>query len=146
MEYYWKLTQHDGTVTDIPPAVVPIVKRRMTDGQAINLKTMSIPANQIKSFRISERPFTETLLLEESAGVFGEPLINPDGTMVYKWVKKGVPQDKWNKFYSPNAAYKKLAEENSMVIIAFKLPVHSINQLITPYCTDEEINRLNKSY
>lgn len=144
MEYYWQITQHDGTTTDIPPDKVDVVKRRMIDGLPINLKTMTIPTNQIRSFRISERPFTSTVLLEESAGVFGEPLNNPDGSIVYRWVKKGVPQDKWNKYYSPNVAYKKLAEENSMVIVAFKLPVHTINQLMTPYCTDEEVNRINK--
>jgi hypothetical protein len=116
----------------------------MAEGQPINLKTMSIPANQIKSFRISERPFTDTLLIEEAAGVFGEPLHNPDGSMVCRWVKKGVTQDRWNKYYSPNVAYKKLGEENSMVIIAFRLPVHEINQLNTPYCTEQEVNRINK--
>lgn len=145
MEYYWKLTQYDGTEVDLPPAIVPIIKRRMTSGEPINLKTATIPVNQIKSFRISERPFLDTPLLEEAAGVFGEPL-EQNGDMVVRWVKKMVPQDKWNKYYSPNVAYRKLGEENSMVIVAFRLPVHQINQMLTPYCTDAEVNKLNKAY
>ena len=144
MEYYWLLTQHDGTETEIPPQAVAHVKRKMASNQPINLKTATIPINQIKSFRITERPFSDVHLLEEAAGAFGEQMLNEDGSMVIRWVKKAVPQDKWNKLYSANIAYKKLGEENSMVIVAFKVPVHLINQSITTYCTDDEVNILNR--
>lgn len=118
----------------------------MADNLPINTKTMSIPAHQIKSFRICEKPYTSTPLLEEVAGVFKEAMHNDDGSMIYRWVKKGVTQDKWNKYYSPNVAYKKIGDENNMVIIAFKLPVHLINASVTPYCTEQEVNIINKLY
>lgn len=146
MTYYWELIQHDGTRIEIPPELVDVVKRRMTDNLPINTKTMSIPAHQIKTFRITEKPYGTSFLLEEVAHAFNEQIENSDGSMVSRWVKKGVTQDKWNRYYSPNVAYKKLGEEGAMVIVAFFLPIHLIDANLVQYCTDEEVNKINRKY
>lgn len=141
-DYYWELVEREGTVTKIPPDAVEVVKRRMEQGQPINLKTRSIPANQITSFHISEKPFSATPLIEQVAKAFNEPLINDEGEVQARWVKKLVPSNKWEKFYAPSG-YKFLGEENGMVWVAFILPSHLIDATATPYCTSEEIAKLN---
>ncbi len=143
MDYYWELIQFDGTRLEIPPSMVDIIKKRMTDGQPINTRNMTIPVNQIKFFRITDKVFTDQVLLGEVAQAFNEPVLTEEGDIVCRWVKKTVTQTSWDKYYAPHG-YKKLADINGMITVALRLPLHQINQLATPYCTEEEIKLLEK--
>lgn len=141
--FYWELIQHDGTRLEIPPNGVDVIKRRMEQGQVIHTAhSGSIPANQIKTFRPTEKPFTDMALLESASQAFNEPVYTEDGILA-RWVKKQVPQSKWDKYYAPTG-YRKLHDMNGMVTVAFRLPVHQINQLVTPYCSSDEVKMLTK--
>lgn len=143
MEFYWELEQFDGTTTEIPPQAVETIKRRLNDKDMINLKTMSIPANQVKSFKQTSKRYTDQLLIEDVARAFDEPILNADGSIVSKWVKKDVTQNEYNKFYAPSG-YKKLTSDGNMVTVAFRLPVHSVDMQKLEYCTDDEVEQLTK--
>lgn len=144
-DYYWELAQYDGTVTPIPPEAVDAVKRRWDAGQPIHLSKsgISIPASQIKSFRQSTRPANQPALLESAAAAFNEPVLNPDGSVVCRWVKKVVPQHQY-KYYGAHAAYKKLAEDGATVTVAMFLPVETIDLNKVDYCSAEETAQLER--
>lgn len=141
--YYWELILFDGTTTLIPPAASDLIKKRWDDGQPIHLSTGSVPANQIKSFKPTDKPFTQTKLIEDVSQAFNEPLLNNDGSIVFRWVKKAVTREKYNKHYSNVPSYRFL-NDDGMVTIAFRLPVHMIEQTITPYCDEQEIKVLTQ--
>lgn len=141
-EFYWELIQHDGTVIEIPPAGVDVVKRRMANGEPINTKTAIIPANQIKTFRQMGKQFNPQPLLEAAAQAFDEPVVNDDGSVASKWVKKPVTQREYAKHFSNIPAYRKLADENNVVVVAFRLPVHQINYQTLEECTEQEVQQL----
>lgn len=142
-EFYWELIQHDGTRLEIPPSGVESIKRRMDNGQPIHTAhSGSIPSNQIKAFRPTEKPFSDQLLIEEVAQAFDEPIMEGESVQA-RWVKKHVTQNKWEKFYSPSG-YKILRQENGMVVVGFRVPTHLINPSVTPYCNEQEITLLNK--
>lgn len=145
MEFFWLLKTRDGKEIMIPPAGVEVVKRRMKDGQPINTRTSSIPAAQIVSFDITDKPFTTQPLLEAAAHAFNEPEYNEDGSIVSRWVKKQVTHDRWNKYYSHHP-YRKLADDGAMMVVAFKLPIHQVDPNVVDYCTTEEIVEINKRY
>lgn len=146
MEFYWELIQHDGTRIEFPPSAADVIKRRWDKGLPIHTKfSGSIPHNQIKAFRPTDKPYSTQPLLEEVAGVFHEPVVNPDGSIACRWVRKAVTQDKWNRHYSAVPGYKKLRDEQGMTLIAMFLPIHEINVNLTPYCTDDEVNQLTGS-
>lgn len=144
-EFYWELVQHDGTRLEIPPGKdVETIKKRMQDGQPINTRSMVVPVNQIKFFRMTDRPFSTQPLLDAAAQAFNEPVLNDDGSIAVKWVKLHATQSKWEKFYAPSPGYKQLPSENGMAVVAFKKPIHEIDVSITPYCSDEEVLLLIK--
>lgn len=146
MEYFWELITRDGTRFEVPPNGVQVIKRRMDSHDPINFRTASVPYAQIEHFRVTDKPFTTQRLLDDVAQAFGEEQINEDGSIQTRWVKKTVTQDRWNKYFGANSAYRKLGEENGMVQIGFRLPTHLVDQLATPYCTEEEINKLTQKY
>lgn len=142
-DYMWELITFEGTRFEIPPDAVDMVKRKMGNREPINTRNETIPSNQIKTFRKTDKPHSPQLLIEDVARAFDEPMLTEDGSIQTKWVKKAVTQERWNRHYSHHP-YKKLREENGMLLIAFKLPVHLINQSLTPYCTDDELNILQQ--
>jgi hypothetical protein len=144
MEYYWELIQHDGTRLEIPPNHVDTIKKRMTDGLPINTRSMTIPVNQVKYFRLTDKPFQTQNLLAEVAHAFNEPVVDEDGSIVCRWVKKQVTQQSFVKYYAPNG-YRRLQDDGTMVTIAYRSPIHQIDQLSTPYCTVNEISQLERS-
>lgn len=142
-EYYWELIQFDGTRIDIPPEHVETIKRRMASGEPINTKTMSIPANQIKTFRRSEKRYGEQKILEAVAQAFKEPMINKDQSVSSKWVKKEITNAKYDSYYAKQPSYRKLSSESEMTTIAFKLPVHLITDEVEE-CNNDEVLKLEK--
>jgi hypothetical protein len=144
MDFYWELIQKDGTIIEIPPDAVDVVKRRWEQGLPIHTKHQgSIPPSQISAFRPTEKPATSQPLLEEVAQAFNEPVINDDESIAVKWVKKRVTQNKWDKYYGPTG-YKKLGDENGMVTVAFRLPIHQVDPQLLQYCDESEIRQLER--
>lgn len=143
--YYWILKYGDykdlKTVM-IPPSAVETVKHRWDNGEPIHTTNGSIPANQIREFERSDRRYTEQPLLESAAQAFHEAIVNPDESVQTKWVKKNVTNNKWDKYYSANPAYRRLGEFNGMVSIAFQVPTHLIDPTAVDYCSDSDITTL----
>lgn len=142
-EYFWELVQRDGTITLIPPAGVELVKKRMANKDPINTRTETIPYAQIDHFRVTDKPFSSQTLLEAAARAFNDPQIT-EGGIKARWVKKTVTAANYAKHYSNIPAYRKLADEGPMVVIAFRLPVHSIDPESMSYCTEDEIDKLGR--
>ena len=140
-EYYWDLTLQDGTVIPIPPVGVPVVNRKMVVREPIKTTTMTIPFSDIKSFRQSSKRFSNLPLLDQAAIAFGEPVFNEDGAVKVRWVKKQVTQMEYNKYYA-KGSYQKLGNEEGMVTVAFRLPLHKINLTKVQHCTNEEVKTL----
>lgn len=141
-KYYWELVQKDGTVIYIPPEAVEVVKRRWNEGQPIHTSQGSVPSSQIKHFRPTDKPHGEQPLLEAAAQAFNEPVINPDGSIDSRWIKRRVPHQLFNRQYANIPAYRKIGEEAGLVVMAYRLPVHLINVQETQPCTEEEIRIL----
>ncbi len=140
--FYWELAQRDGTLLDIPPNLVPEIKKRMDSGQVIHTNSMSIPISEVKYFRQTEKPYSTVPLIEAAARAFREPMYAQDGSIKVKWVKKEVPGRVFAKRYSQIPAYRKLDEEGGMVMVAFKLPIHQIDHSLLQECTTEEVREL----
>lgn len=142
-EYYWELVLRDGTKYDIPPAAVPVVKRRMEAHDPINLKTASIPYAQIEHFRITSKAFDTQPLLEAASQAFNEPIYTEDGSIQARWVKKLVTQREYSKAYTHG--YRRLGDENGMVVVAWRQPLHSIDNSVTQDCDEGEVQKLESN-
>jgi hypothetical protein len=140
--YYWEIVDYEGNVTYIPPDAVEKVRKKREAGLPIQTTSGDITPNQIKHFRVSNRPYNQVPLLEAVSEAFNEPLLNEDGSIVYRWVKKLVPSRLYQKHYSALPSYHSLGEQNGMAWIAFKQPVHQVNTNEVEYCTEDEIKRL----
>jgi hypothetical protein len=150
-EYYWELVQFDGTRLEIPPQAVATVRQKLEAGEPISTRSMVIPSNQVKSFRKTDKPYTDQKLIEEAAQAFKEPIYTEVeyAGMKYtavkaRWVKQKVTQRKWDSWYAPSS-YKRIGDaEDGMVTIAYVLPVHSIDLTQVQYCTPEEVAKLER--
>lgn len=142
MEFYWELKTYDGQSIEIKPSSVDVVRRRIKAGEPINTTTTTIPAKQVQSFRQTDKRYIDQRLLDSAAQAFKEPQITTTGEVTAKWVKKLVTNDKYNRFYSANPAYRKLGDVNGMTEIAFILPVHLIDVNNVSYLTAEEEHML----
>ena len=140
MKFYWELVQHDGTTLDVPPDLVATIKSRMEQKLVINTTSMAIPANQIKYFRKTSKVYTDQPLIESASQAFREPLLNEDGSIQAKWVKKPYTQREWAKLGSPG--YRRLPDEDGMVIGAFKQPIHQIDVAECTTLTEDEISKV----
>lgn len=147
MEFYWELkygSYDDLKSVMIPPAAVEVVKRRWDAGQAIHLSSGSIPANQIRSFEVTAKLFNQMSLIEDVARAFNEPMFDENGAMLCKWVKVNVTRNKYDKGLYANG-YKRLDENNGIITLAFRKPVHEINPVETPVCNEDEVRQLTGS-
>jgi hypothetical protein len=142
MEYFWELVQRDGTTTRIPPGAVDVVKKRLQANQPINTRTAVIPANEVKSFKQSNVPFGQQPLLDAVAHTFNEPVDGDDGGIVFRWVKKQITHDKWNRHYSNIPSYKFMFDDGNEVTMGYKLPIHLIDERMVTYCNDDDIVKL----
>ena len=143
MEYYWEIVKRDGSVVEVTPAAVETIRRRWDEGKAIHTRYETIPAHQIVDFRQTAKPYG-TPLLEAVAQAFNEPQFTPDGSVVARWVKKHVTTRDWAKHYSLSPGYKKLADEAGMVVVAFRLAVHDIDTAKVSYCSNDEVESLER--
>lgn len=144
VKYYWEIVEFDGTVTQIPPEAHDVIQRRWDNNQAIHTTNHSIPANQIKKFRITDKPYGEQPLLEAAAQAFRQPVYHEDA-VVARWVKRSVPQQMYNRRYAGIPAYRSLGENNGMIMMAFRVPVHLIDVAQQTECTEDEVHKLDKN-
>lgn len=142
MKFYWEIKTYDGMSIEIPPESVDIVKNWLSKGSPIKTTRAIIPANQVKSFSQTDKPYRGRLITETVSQIFNTPEYDEAGGILCRWVKKPVTKDKWDKYYSP-IGYKRIGEESGMTIIAFLLPVHLINPENVEYLTTEEIAKVS---
>jgi hypothetical protein len=152
MNYYWILSygmRDDLEHIYIPPNAVDEVKRKWDAGEPIHTTRGSVPARDIRSFEPSDKPYGDQKLLQAAAKAFNEPVVNTveDRGITYEsveaeWVKQVVTQRKWDKYYSGIPSYHKLADEGAYVVMAFRLPVHQVDERRTPKCSEQEVKSL----
>lgn len=152
MEYYWELVLKDGTKYEIPPKAVELVRKKMTAKEPINMRSAVIPFSEVKDFRQTEKRADLPPLIDDVARAFNEPQYTERVEHGIKytgvkaaWVKKRVTQERWNNYYSKTMD-KRIGEEDGMVVIAFVLPIHSIDFNEVQYCTQEEVEKLDKTW
>lgn len=143
-EFFWEIITKDGEVIDISPAGAPIIQKRLTNKDPINLKNQTIPFSEIKAFRETTKPYGIPLL-EGVAQAFRAPEFNENGEIAARWVKQRIPYREWAKHYSLVPGYKQLESDGSSVMIAFRKAMHEVNTAVTPYCTDQEIDMLTRT-
>lgn len=141
-EYYWELVRRDGTTVDIPPNAVETVQRRWDSKQPIHTTNGSIPYGDIQDFRKTSKLYGQRMLAEQAAQAFDEAIFTEDGSVQARWVKKEVSPHEYQKHYSAIPSYHRLADENEMVWVAFKLAVHDVDLARLQYCTQQEVNKL----
>ena len=139
---YWILKLWDGEEIKVKPDNVKLIQDKISTGEgAITTPNRSILVKNIRDFVESDDLYTDQKLIEDSARAFKEALINPDESVVIRWVKKDVTKRQWDKYYSQHIAYKKLNDSDSHVTIAWKQPVHLINpELMSELSQEDELN------
>lgn len=143
-EYYWELILKDNSRYEVPPTALELVQRKMKAHDAISLRTATVPYSEIQVFRQTDKVFNSQPLLEDVARAFDEPLIDSETSAVRsRWVKKKVTKRKWDSFYSSSPGYRHLDNDDGMVTVAFKLPVHQIDVNTTPYLSVDELDKLH---
>lgn len=143
MDFYWQLTQKDGTTILIPPEAVERVQHWMSAKEPILLKSAVIPYSEVKGFEATSKAYSNVPLLEEAAAAFKEPIFTEDGSMQARWVKKAVTQREYQNYFSKIPSYHKLDEDGARVWVAFLIAVHDIDHTRVDNCTDAESERLD---
>ena len=80
-------------------------------------------------------------LLENSARAFNEPIYNDDGSIRVKWVKRTITNREHKQLKT--GAYKRLSQENNHVTIAWRQPIHLINNNTMEELTSAEESSLS---
>ena len=140
---YWELILKDGESIDVRPEMATKVQKAIAERRPITTPTRSIVFSEIKDFRISDKPYSDQKLIEDAAQVFRDPIYNPDGSIQSCWVKRPVTKRKWDGFYRFHPSYRRLEEQESLVIIAFTSPLHQINYDYVQKVSPEEEERLS---
>ena len=146
MQFYWELELFDGSKIEVDPQYVKSIQSKMDKNQPIHTsRSGSIPAHQVKSFRPTDKVVGQTKMIgEATAEAFNEPILNEAGDSVMcKWVKKAVTHRNWENHYS-KIGYTRLDDENGMAVIAIFKPIHQIDTNVTPYCSSEQVEMLEK--
>jgi hypothetical protein len=143
IEYYWEIVTSEGLSFKIPPTNVDNINRKMTAKEPLVFKTATVQPWQVKSFHITDKPYNSVLLIEDVARAFGEPELNPDGSIVCKWVKRITTMDKWEKYYSKHRYYL-VGSDGAMATVAMFIPVHLIDTSETSPMTADEIIKVER--
>ena len=129
MEYYWHLETWEKEIIKVTPdpQKIKYIQDLISKGEGtITTPTRSITIKSIKDFRLSDEPYTDQKLLEESNAAFDEPTITKDGIKT-RWVKKAIPRRRYDNHYRHIPAYRVLEESSDSILITFKQPVHQID-------------------
>lgn len=145
MQNYWHLELWDKEVIKVRPDAdkIKFIQAILAKGEGmITTPTRSINVKDVKGFQVSDEVYTDQKMIEGIAKAFNEPILTEYGVKS-KWVKKSVPRRRWDSHYRFIPAYKMLVENDSYVVIAFKVPVHQINPLNVEELSPREILSLN---
>lgn len=144
MEYYWELVLKDGTTVLIPPQGVVKVNKHLQERTPIVTRSQTIMANDVQTFRVTNKAVNPVPLLESAAQAFSSAEYNEDGSIVSRWVKKNVTHREYSSNYSKLPGYHRVGDDASQVWVAMLLPVHMIEPQNIWYCSDEEVERLER--
>lgn len=142
MEYYWEIVLKDGTTVDVVPSAVATVRSRWDEKKPIHFEHFSVNPYDIDDFRETSKPHGQPLI-EAAAQAFNEEMVNPDGSVVVRWVKKHVTTAEANRLLQI-PSYRKIQDDRGMVVVAFRVPVHEIDTQKVSYCTAEEEAQLTR--
>ena len=141
-EHYWHLVTWKDEIIKVRPENVKLIQDKLNTAEGyITTPTRSISVKDIKDFIESDEIYTDQKLIEEGSKAFGIPVIDENGSIVVRHVKKSVPRREYIRFYSHNAAYRKLEENDNHVVIVWRQPVHMINSnTMSELSPDDERN------
>lgn len=140
-DYYWEIIRKDEPPVYIPPDKVEQVNKLWKAKEPIPTTNETVQPYTIIAFRISAKRYFRTPLLEEAAQAFNSPVLTDEGIQA-RWVKRLVPRRMYDKHYGSIPGYHMLSEQNGLVFVAYRLPVHLINLGEVEYCSQHEIERL----
>lgn len=144
MNYYWNLELKDSTVIKVAPKFVDSVKKRINNGENIFTKDRLVFPREIESFKKTDKIYSDKELLLAVAQAFKEPQFNEEGEIVSVWVKRDITNERWNRYFINLPGYR-LLDKNGMVTIAYRLPVHLVDNTKTSYCTIEDVRKVTKN-
>lgn len=143
-DFYWELVLKDGRTIPVRPNLVQRVRQKWDNREVLHFRAESVRPEDIKDFRRTSRPYSDQQLLEAASQAFKQPIINDDGSIASRWVKKLVTPQEYRNQYAGLASYRKLPDQDGMVVVAFCQPTHLIGGQQLAYCTDEEVSMLTK--
>lgn len=133
----WEMVLWDRSTIQVRPQNVEAIKQKIATGDGhIITKTRTINVKDIKEFRVTDKVHREVLAIdsgleEGAARAFKEPLHNSEGDVRAKYVKKYVPRNSYESFYSKSPSYFKVTDESDGVWVGFVLPVHLIDDQVS---------------
>jgi len=140
---YWNIIKWDKEVVKIKPEYVDIIKAKLESGGGfIETPGATISVKDIKEFSESSEPYTDQKLIEDASRAFNEPVINEDGSVQARWVKKSVSRRQYEKFYQYSPGYRKIGEADSHVMVAWKQPTHQIDHQTMQELTPDELLKI----
>jgi hypothetical protein len=142
MDSHWVLPLRDGTTVDIPPDKVANINKKIENKEPIKVEDRLILYQDLAGGpRKYTPPEIEPGLVEQAAIAFNEPVINDQGEVQSVWVKQVVSANQWNKYYAQFASYFKLGNHYDSVLVAYRLPIHSLSPDVEK-CTPIEMQQL----
>jgi len=143
IECYWKLEFKDGNAILINPRYATEIKRQLKEERMLTTADWVRSISDIKSFEKTSQPLKTYKRIEASeeaaiARAFNEPILNDDGSVATKWVKKPIAKIEWTKYYAKQPSYKLLNDYE----VAFRLPTHLIDLTKCTELTEQEIDTI----
>lgn len=150
LETYWDLTMKDGTVIPVRSEHVLEIKRQMRESKHLITADWTKNVSDIKSFEKTSRLINAPTAIasgneddeEGAAKAFHTPLYTEDGSVRAKWVKRQVNRREWTSTYSKISSYKILEDNSQYVVMAFRMPIHYIDDAHVTPLTDIELDKL----
>lgn len=141
-DYYYDLSLRDGRVIPVAPKVVDAVQKLIDAQHPIPSPAGSIPVEDVTEFKKTNRRYTDFRIQEDAARALKETLLNHEGDVKARWVKKEVGRSEYDKYYAKSHAYRHLYDTSDGVMVAFTVPAHLVDTEKVRYCTDEEEQNL----
>ena len=140
-EYYWIIEKWDKEKIRVKPQNAEYIQDLITSGEGfIKTGSMTINVKDIKSFDQSDIIYTDQKQIEAgAAGAFNDPVIDEfTNSIQCQWVKKSVTRRKWDTYYSNNPSYHRIGDDDSHVMIAFRVATHLVDQELVTIMSDYE--------
>lgn len=143
MEFYWHLIKWDNEIILVKPQNAEYVQSLLSKGDGfIRTPDRSIAVKDIKDFVVSGESYTDQKVIDGALQAFNNPVINEDGSIKSVWVKRGVSQREFEKKFS-YGSYKILSSLNGYIMMAYKIPIHLMNNEVVEECSPQEVLRMS---